>query len=152
MVRRQSKIQVKFRTILYLFLGLVVILIYPSLAWSDEGHPHKQTESSSKPHEHPAPHGGKIATLGSHYVEVVEAGNMIKIFLYDSEDKPVAVKGIRGEIHLTFPDNHRETLELVPAADQTHLSAIMRDQGHPNFKAILSLVINGQRQNIRLNL
>lgn len=44
-----------------------------------------------------------------------------------------------GQIHLTFPDDHRETLELTPAADQTYFEARMKDQGHPSFKAVLSL-------------
>jgi len=94
-----------------------------------------------------------MVTVGSHHIEVVvEGGGVIKIFLYDGEDRPVAVRDVRGQIHITFPDNHRETLELVPSADQTHLTARLKNQDHPRFKAVLSLVINGQRQNIRLNM
>ena len=122
-------------------------------ALSDEGHPHKELKPSGETDEHQALHGGTMATLGSYHVEVVvDAGSIVKVFLYDSGDKPVPVKGINGQIHLTFSDNHRETLELVPAADQVYLSARIKDQGHANFKAVLSLVINGQRQNVRLNL
>lgn len=94
-----------------------------------------------------------MATVGSYHVEVVvEAGSVIKVFLYEGEEKPVPVKGIRGQIYLTFPDNHRETLELIPAADGTYFSARIKDQGHTNFKVVLRLMIDGQRQNIRLSL
>jgi nitrogen fixation protein FixH len=127
--------------------------MYAGFAFSNEGHPHKEPKPSSELHEHQAPHSGKMAALGSYYVEmVVEAGSIVKVFVYDSEDKPVPVKGISGQIHITFPDNHRETLGLEPATDQSYLSAHMKDQGHPSFKAVLSLIINGQRHNIRLNL
>ena len=135
------------------FLAVMVMATYVTYALSDEGKPHKGPESSGKPHEHRAPHDGKMAAMGSHHVEVVvETGSVIKVFLYDSEDRPVLVKGVSGQFHLTFPDNHRETLELVPSADYVYLSAKMKDQSHQNFKAILSMVINGQRQNVRLNL
>lgn len=135
------------------FLAVMVMAIYAASALSDEGRPHKGPESSGKPHEHQAPHGGKMAAMGSHHLEVVvETGAVIKVFLYDSEDHPVVVKGVTGQIHLTFPDNHREVIELAPSADHAYLSARMKDQGHQNFKAVLSMVINGQRQNVRLNL
>lgn len=122
-------------------------------AISDEGHPHKEEKASAERHGHQAPHGGKMATVGAYHAEVVvEAGIVIKVFLYDSGDTPVPVKGVSGQIHLTYPDNHRETLELAPASDQSHFSAQMIDPGHHNFNAVLSLVIDGQRQNVRLNL
>ena len=135
-----------------LLLGLLAIVLPSGLAYSDEGHPHKESGASGEKHEHRAPHGGRMVTIGSHHTEeVVESGGVIKVFLYDSDDRSVAVKGISGQIHLTFPDNHRETLELIPSADHTDLSARMKDQDHPSFKAVLSLVIDRQRKSIRLN-
>lgn len=137
----------------HLLMILVILTLSGTPSNADEGHPHKGPASSSKPHEHRAPHGGKMATVGSYHVEVVvEAGSVIKVFLYDGEEKPVPVKEISGQIHLIFSDNHRETQELVPVVDQTYLIARIKDQGHANFKAVLSLMIDGQRQNIRLSL
>ena len=140
------------KKIISLLMAVLLVGVYAVPVFSDEGHGHKEKEPSNQ-HGHQAPHGGKMATLGSHHAEVVvEDGNIIKIFLYDEKDQPASVKDVRGQIHLTFPDNHRETLELEPSANQTHLEARLKDQGHSNFKAVLSLVIDGQRQNIRLNL
>ena len=138
--------------IVSLLLVVSMFCVYAPAVLSDEGHAHKEQESSGQ-HGHQALHGGKMVTMGSHHVEVVvENDNIIKIFLYDGKDQPVPVKEVSGEIHLTFPDNHRETLELEPSANQTHLEARLKDKSHPNFKAVLSLVIDGQRQNIRLKL
>ena len=137
--------------IVSLLLAVSIVAVYAVPALPDEGHGHKEKESS-KPHGHQAPHGGKMATVGSHHVEVVVEEVSIKLFLYNDEDQPVSVKEVSGQVHLTFPDQHRETLELEPSADQTHLFANRQDQGHPDFKVVLSLVIDGERQNIRLNL
>ena len=143
---------ITYKKIVSLFVAVLIFGTYSLPVLSDEGHGHKETESSGQ-HEHQAPHGGTMATVGSHHVEVVvAAGSVIKIFLYDEKDNPLPVEGVSGQIHLTFPDKHRETLELEASANQTHLEARLKDQGHPNFKAVLSLVIDGQRQNIRLNL
>jgi len=142
----------RVKKILAVSVIMLMLMPYATLSRADEGHPHQKQETSGK-HEHQALHGGKMVTVGSHHIEVVvEGGGVIKIFLYDGEDRPVAVRDVRGQIHITFPDNHRETLELVPSADQTHLTARLKNQDHPRFKAVLSLVINGQRQNIRLNM
>jgi len=137
--------------IVSLLLAVSIVSVYAVPARSDEGHGHKEKESSS-PHGHQAPHGGKMATLGSHHVEVVVEDGTIKLFLYNDEKEPVSVKEVSGQVHLTFPDQHRETLELEPSVNQTHLEARLKDPGHPNFKAVLSLVIDGKRQNLRLNL
>jgi hypothetical protein len=141
-----------WRTAWYLLSGLIIVGLPYHVAFPDEGHPHKELKPSGDSHKHQAPHGGTMATLGSYHVEVVVEAGVVKVFLSDDEDKPVPVKGISGQIHLTYPDNHRESLELVMAADQTHLSARIGEQGHQNFKAVLSLLINGQRHNIRINL
>ena len=134
-----------------LLMAVLFAGVYAVLAFSDEGHAKKEPEPSGR-HGHQPPHGGKMATMGSHHVEVVvDKGSAIKIFLYDEKDNPVQVEGVSGQLHLTFPDKHRETLELAPSADQTHLSAGLKDQSHQNFKAVLSLVIDGKRQNVRFS-
>ena len=142
----------KITTIVTLVLIGFVAIFYTQPAWSDEGHGHKEEKSSPAEHGHQAPHGGTMATVGLHHVEVVVEDGTIKLFLYNNENQPVSVKEVSGQVHITFPDKHRETLELEPSADQTHLSARLKDQSHSNFKAVLSLVINGKRQNSRLKL
>ena len=140
------------KRMLSLLMAVMLAGVYAVPAFSDEGHAKKEPESSGQ-HGHQPPHGGTMATVGSHHVEVVVAkGSAIKIFLYDEKDNPVQVEGMSGQIHVTFPDKHKETLELEPSDDQTHLFANLQDQGHRNFKAVLSLVIDGKRQNVRLSL
>lgn len=134
-----------------LLIAVLFVGVYSAPVLSDEGHGHKEKESSS-PHGHQAPHGGKMATVGSHYVEVVVEDEMIKLFLYNDEDQPVSVKEVSGQVHLTFPDKHKETIEIAPSTDETHLFAKLQDPGHSNFKAVLSLVIDGKQQNVRMNL
>ena len=129
-----------------------VAIFYTPLAGADEGHGHTEKKSSSVEQGHQAPHGGKMATVGSHHAEVVVEDGTFKLFLYNDENQPVSVKEVSGQVHLTFPDKHRETLELVLSEDQIFLLAPMKDQGHSNIKAVLSLVIDGKRQNVRLNL
>ena len=137
--------------IVSLFLAVSIVGAYVVPALSDEGHGHKEKESSNQSGLQ-APHGGKMSTVGSHHVEVVVEGGTIKLFLYNEENQPVSVKEVSGQVHITFPDKHRETLELAPSGDQAFLSALMKDRAHSNFKAVLSLVINGKRQNIRLKM
>ena len=143
---------IKQKKIISLLMAVLFVGVYAVPVLSDEGHGHKEKESSNQ-HGHQAPHGGKMVTVGSHHAEVVvENGTIIKIFLYDGKDQPVPIKNVSGQIHLTFPDNHRETLELEPSANQTHLEVRLKDKSLSSFKAVLSLVIDGQRQNVRLRL
>ena len=137
--------------IISLLIAVLLVGVYSVPVLSDEGHGHQEKESSN-PHGHQAPHGGKMATLGSHHVEVVVEDGTIKLFLYNDENQPVSVKEVSGQVHLTFPDKHRETLELEPSVNQAYLEARLKDPGHPDFKAVLSLMIDGKRQNVRLNL
>ena len=61
-------------TLQKIFLVLWMALVlgpYATPAWSDEGHPHKGSESKGEQHEQQAPHGGKMATAGSNHVNVV---------------------------------------------------------------------------------
>lgn len=140
------------RRILSIWTILVVLGLSAFPAWADAGHPH-DAPKVSKPHAHEAPHGGKMLSAGKHHVEVlVEKGEIIKVYFYDNQNHPLSTEGISGKIHLTLSDKHRESLELQPAADQSYLVARMTETLDPRSKAVLSLLIDGRRQNIRFKL
>lgn len=117
---------------------------------ADEGRPHP--EKAPAPHEHRAPHGGTMAEIGAYHIEVlVEVGDLIKIFVYDKANQSLPVKTASGEIHLTYPDNRREDLTLTRGADETFLTARAKTVAK-GAKAVVSLVIGGERYNARITL
>ncbi len=94
--KKASRIRTIGQAISYLLLGFVIAVLPPTEAFSDEGHLHKGSESRVEQHEHQAPHGDKMAEMGSYHVEVVKDGGVIKVFLYDRENQAIPIKGISG--------------------------------------------------------
>src|SRR3972149_5902472 len=98
-----------------IFLTMIVAIVW-SLSWSGafaqathSGHDHSEhgmsspAEHNSTGTDHPsetlsAPHGGQINKTANYNIEIVYLPKEIRVYLYDSKDKPVAPHGATGQI------------------------------------------------------
>jgi len=72
------------------------------------GHSHAKTEI----------HGGEAVMTKEHHFEVVWMANNVMVYMYDMNQKPLAAKGVTGEVVFKFKDgkDQKATLTLMEAA------------------------------------
>lgn len=81
-------------------------------------HQHKKQESKSgHSHAKAETHGGEAAMTKAHHFEVVWMPDHVMVYLYDASQKPLAAKGVTGEVVFKFKDGKEEkaTLALMEA-------------------------------------
>lgn len=132
---------------LWVALGLGV-----SLSWADAGHsgPEKKAPEKKEKHAHLGPHGGDTVHSGEYEVEfALPGGNTILVCLADKDLKPVPFQEKEGKVLLQFSDNTKKEVPLRSSKEASCLEGAVDLKGAGNFKGVVSLVLDGKRQNLR---
>ncbi len=99
---------------LALFLAGAVLSNGPLRA---QEHSHAQESKAGHSHAKAEIHGGEVAMTKAHHFEVVWMPDHVMVYLYDQNQKPLAAKGVSGEVVLKFKDGKEQkaTLTLMEA-------------------------------------
>lgn len=81
-----------------------VLLQSPVSAQEKAGHSHEKAEI----------HGGEVLMSKQHHFEVVWMEDHVMVFLYDGQQKPLAAKGVNGEVTFKFKDGRSQQEALIP--------------------------------------
>ncbi|RIK78867.1 hypothetical protein DCC62_06755 [candidate division KSB1 bacterium] len=101
-----------------IYLGILVLL---SIALSGGSlsaqHHHEQESKAGHSHAKAEIHGGEAAMTKAHHFEVVWMPDHVMVYLYDQNQKPLAAKGVSGEVIFKFKDGKEQkaTLALMEA-------------------------------------
>ncbi len=83
---------------------------HDSAAISEEG-------GAGHGHEKAAVHGGEVVMTKEFHVEVVQAAEGLRLYLYDGAQRPLSSRGVTGQVEIAFRDRTRaairETLEYT---------------------------------------
>lgn len=133
------------------FAVWVVLGLGVSLSWADAGHSGtEKTPMKKEKHAHLGPHGGEMVHSGGYEVELaVQEGNTILVCLANKDLKPVSFQEKEGKVFLQFPDNTKKEVPLRSSKEPSCLEGAVDLKGAGSFKAIVSLVLDGKRQNLR---
>jgi len=103
---------------------------------------HPQEHPKEKPkagHSHAKAeiHGGEAVMTKAHHFEVVWMANNVMVYLYDMNQKPLAAKGVTGEVVFKFKDGKEQkaTLTLMEAAKTMAEHSSEKKAEHPAEKA-----------------
>lgn len=140
------------KKLLLIGFGIWMVLgFWFSISWADAGHsgPEKAPMKKEK-HAHLGPHGGEMVHSGGYEVEMaVRGSDGILVCLADKDLKPVSFQQKEGKVLLQFSDNIKKDVPLQPSKESSCLEGAVDLKGVGTFKAIVSLVLNGKRQNLR---
>jgi hypothetical protein len=80
-------------------------------------HRHEPESKAGHSHAKAEIHGGEVAMTKAHHFEVVWMPDHVMVYLYDMNQKPLAAKGVTGEVVLKFKDGKEQkaTLALMEA-------------------------------------
>jgi len=97
-------------------------------------------------HEHEAPHGGMVITVGKYHYEMVVDDTMKAVYIYllDKKEKTLPVKDITGKATFLFPDKTKEKADLV--VDEDHFKADLDSTKLNEFTVAIVLKIDGKSQ------
>lgn len=132
----------------------VVLGLGGSLSWADAGHsgPEKKAPMKKEEHAHRGPHGGETVHSGGYEVELaVQGSDGILVCLADKNLKPVAFQQKEGKVLLQFSDNTKKEVPLRSSKEASCLEGAVDLKGAGNFKGVVSLVLDGKRQNLRFS-
>lgn len=106
-------------------------------------------EAQGGGHAHAAPHGGEVSAAGSHHVEFkADSTGTIQVWLLDGKEKTVAPPA-DGRVTLMAGSENQVTLPLQVDKAAQRLTAKFDPRKFTSFTAVVSLPIDGKRQNIR---
>lgn len=92
---------------------------------AQEAHSHDKSEI----------HGGESTMTKAHHFETVWMHDHVMVYLYDIDQKPLAAKGVTGEVVFKFKDGKEQkaTLELMEAGKtmEAHHAEGEKDAEHP---------------------
>ncbi|NUM77688.1 hypothetical protein HUU40_25265 [candidate division KSB1 bacterium] len=74
---------------------------------------HKQESQAGHSHAKAEIHGGEVAMTKAHHFEVVWMPNHVMVYLYDMNQKPLAAKGVTGEVVFKFKDGEEQKAALT---------------------------------------
>lgn len=84
---------------------LISFALLSSGALRAQEHQHEKHEQESKAghsHSKAETHGGEVAMTTAHHFEVVWMPDHVMVYLYDMNQKPLAAKGVTGEVEFEF--------------------------------------------------
>lgn len=141
------------KKILLIVFGIWIALgFWIALSSADAGHsgPEKKAPMKKEEHAHRGPHGGEMVHSGGYEIEfAVQEGNTILVCLADNDLKPVSFQEKEGNAFLQFSDNTKKETPLKAGKEPSCLEGAVNLKGVGSFKAIVSLVLDGKRQNLR---
>jgi hypothetical protein len=77
-------------------------------------HQHEKQESKTgHSHAKAEAHGGEVMMTNAHHFEVVWMPDHVMIYLYDMNQKPLAAKGVTGEVTFAFKDGKEQKAALT---------------------------------------
>ncbi|HEY4760073.1 MAG TPA: hypothetical protein VIH42_05775 [Thermoguttaceae bacterium] len=160
-----------------IFLTMIVAIVW-SLSWSGafaqathSGHDHSEhgmsspAEHNSTGTDHPsetlsAPHGGQINKTANYNIEIVYLPKEIRVYLYDSKDKPVAPRGATGQIVMQVKGNQqalqyplKPSVASTDATEPDHLAAAIDNSRIRDGDATVTVELSGlpKEQNSRVS-
>ena len=104
----------KHRSIIFGLL-LSFSLLSRGATWAQ--HQHEQESQAGHSHAKTETHGGEAMMTTAHHFEVVWMPDHVMVYLYDANQKPLAAKGLTGEVVFKFKDGKEQkaTLALMEA-------------------------------------
>ena len=99
-------------------LLLTLALCTARLVQADDGHAgHQHKHGETKPTT--GPHGGAVSVVDGYYCEVVFQPKSVRVYLFDSQGKPLATKGVRGSVTMKVTGNPKQyRYNLYPKATE----------------------------------
>ncbi len=98
---------------------LILVLLFALLSGGAllAQHHHEQESKAGHSHAKAEIHGGEVAMTKAHHFEVVWMPDHVMVYLYDQNQKPLAAKGVSGEVVFKFKDGKEQkaTLTLMEA-------------------------------------
>jgi len=76
-------------------------------------HHHEQESKAGHSHAKAEIHGGEVAMTKTHHFEVVWMPDHVMVYLYDMNQKPLAAKGVTGEVVFKFKDGMEQKAALT---------------------------------------
>jgi hypothetical protein len=96
-----------------------------------------------------APHGGTVIGIANHHVEFkADSTGTILVWLLDGKEKTVTPPA-GGTVTLIGAGTDQVTLPLAVDAPAQRLTAKFDTGKFPTFQAVVSMTIEGKRQNLR---
>lgn len=100
-------------------------------------------------HAHTSPHGGEVTGVGGHHVEFkADSTGAIHVWLLDGKEQTV-VPPTGATVTLMGGAAGQVTLPLEVDQASKHLSAKFDAAKFPSFQAVVSMMIESKRQNLR---
>ena len=90
---------------------LMIAILTTSISGHDEGHKLPDTLPPI------GPHGGKYSKLTKHFAEVVVKGNLIRVYILETDIKHVAEDASSVSATLEIPGKGKTTLNLMKSGD-----------------------------------
>ncbi len=95
------------------FLILLLIFVLPGGGALLAQHQHKEESQAGHSHAKAEIHGGEVAMTRAHHFEVVWMPDHVMVYLYDGSQKPLAAKGVTGEVVFKFKDGKEQKAALT---------------------------------------
>lgn len=76
-------------------------------------HQHEQESKAGHSHAKAEIHGGEAAMTKAHHFEVVWMLDHVMVYIYDENQKPLAAKGVTGEVVFKFKDGKEQNATLA---------------------------------------
>ena len=112
-------------------------------------HAQASPEGGQGGHIDTAPHGGTVIGIGNHHVEFkADSTGTILVWLLDGKERTVTPPA-GGTVTLIGGGTNQVTLPLAVEASAQRLTAKFDAPRFPTFQAVVSLTIEGKRQNLR---
>jgi len=97
----------------FLILLLSSVLFSGSALLAQEHQHEKQESKAGHSHAKAEIHGGEAAMTKAHHFEVVWMPDHVMVYLYDAGQKPLAAKGVTGEVAFKFKDGKEQKAALT---------------------------------------
>lgn len=119
-------------------IGMVALLLLAGTAVAQQnGRKH-----ADKPaHAHQAPHGGIVKSAGDYHIELVDQGNKLRVYLLDTRERAISLKGVSGLAIFRNGDVTTGTHRLSPSSGAYYEIPL---KGQPYTAIIINFKINGQ--------
>lgn len=122
-------------------LILSFIITLSSLA--HEGHHHGPSAVTP-------PKGGMINSLETVHLEMLQQGEMVKIYIYNKDLKPVAAKDYPVSATATRPRQKTEDVKLI--TQKNHWEFNYDSKGAHRYKLVLTIEQGGHKDKVHWNI
>ncbi len=96
-----------------LFISSIMLSGGALLAQEHSHEQHKEESKAGHSHAKAEIHGGEVMMTKAHHFEVVWMANHVMVYLYDMNQKPLAAKGVTGEVVFKFKDGKEQKAALT---------------------------------------